>query len=51
MLDQIRNEIQSLLSAISYNDEYQHGYEDCGMAILKFIDKLENKNDKKNEEY
>ena len=41
LLNNIRNEIESLLAAISYNDEYQHGYEDCGMAILEYLDSLQ----------
>jgi len=39
--DKLKEEIQANLAAISFNDDYQEGYEACGMSVLKFIDSLQ----------
>ena len=40
VLNRIDEEVQANLAAISYNDEYQHGYEDCGAAVLRTVERL-----------
>lgn len=43
-LNGIKDEIQSNLCASSgFNDEYSHGYQDCGMKAMEMIDKILNK--------
>lgn len=39
--EKLKEEIQANLAAISFNDDYQEGYEACGMSVLKFIDSLQ----------
>ena len=37
----LKDEIQSNLCASSgFNDEYSHGYQDCGMKVIEMIDKI-----------
>lgn len=40
VLNRIDEEVRANLAAISYNNEYQHGYEDCGGAVLRTVDRL-----------
>lgn len=40
-LNSLKDEIQSNLCASSgFNDEYSHGYQDCGMKVMEMIDKI-----------
>lgn len=42
-LNNLKDEIQSNLCASSgFNDEYSHGYQDCGMKVMEMIDKILN---------
>lgn len=42
-LNSLKDEIQSNLCASSgFNDEYSHGYQDCGMKVMEMIDKVLN---------
>lgn len=42
-LSNIKDEIQSNLCASSgFNDEYSHGYQDCGTKVMEMIDKILN---------
>lgn len=37
----LKEDIQANLAAISFNDDYQKGYEACGMSVLKSIESLQ----------
>lgn len=37
----LKEDIQANLAAISFNDDYQEGYEACGMSVLKSIESLQ----------
>ncbi len=39
--EKLKEDIQANLAAISFNDDYQEGYEACGMSVLKSIDSLQ----------
>lgn len=39
--DHLKEDIQANLAAISFNDDYQRGYEACGMSVLKSIESLQ----------
>ena len=39
--DKLKEYIQASLAAISFNDDYQKGYEACGMSVLKSIKSLQ----------
>lgn len=39
--DHLKEDIQANLAAISFNDDYQKGYEACGMSVLKSIESLQ----------
>lgn len=39
--DKLKEDIQANLAAISFNDDYQKGYEACGMSVLKSIESLQ----------
>lgn len=46
----LKEDIQANLAAISFNDDYQEGYEACGMSVLKSIESLQEEPDKDLEE-
>lgn len=39
--EKLKEDIQANLAAISFNDDYQEGYEACGMSVLKSIESLQ----------